>query len=132
MAIERALRQAGLFDTLPLLPPEPAAVERVLAVHGSALVERVRSAAEQGGAWLDPDTWVSPHSYETALLAAGGGCLAVDAVLAGRAPRAFVLARPPGHHAEPNRAMGFCLFNTVAIAAPVSYTHLTLPTSDLV
>ena len=149
VAIERALRAAGLFEVLPVLTPKAAPVERVLAVHGEGLVERVRAAAERGGAWLDPDTLVSPLSYETALLAAGGACLAVDAVLAGgggggggrppppgpgpppdpgagggvdavlagRVPRAFALVRPPGHHAEPNRAMGFCLFNNIAVAA---------------
>lgn len=117
VAIDRALRAAGLFDVLPLLTPSPATLEQVLAVHSSRLVERVRGLGERGGGWLDPDTWVSPLSWETALLAAGGACDAVDAVMEGRAPRAFSLARPPGHHAEPHRAMGFCLLNSVAIAA---------------
>ena len=117
VAIDRALRAAGLFDVLPLLTPSPATIEQVLAVHSSRLVERVRGLGERGGGWLDPDTWVSPLSWETALLAAGGACDAVDAVMEGRAPRAFSLARPPGHHAEPHRAMGFCLLNSVAIAA---------------
>lgn len=117
VAIDRALRAAGLFDVLPLLTPSPATLEQVLAVHSSRLVERIRDIGERGGGWLDPDTWVSPLSWETALLAAGGACDAVDAVMEGRAPRAFSLARPPGHHAEPHRAMGFCLLNSVAIAA---------------
>ncbi|HMM40696.1 MAG TPA: histone deacetylase [Thermomicrobiales bacterium] len=117
VAIERALRAAGLFEVLPVLTPKAAPVERVLAVHGEGLVERVRAAAERGGAWLDPDTLVSPLSYETALLAAGGACLAARRLLGGRVPRAFALVRPPGHPAEPNRAMGFCLFNNIAVAA---------------
>lgn len=117
VAIDRALRAAGLFDVLPLLTPSPATLKQVLAVHSSRLVERIRDIGERGGGWLDPDTWVSPLSWETALLAAGGACDAVDAVMEGRAPRAFSLARPPGHHAEPHRAMGFCLLNSVAIAA---------------
>jgi len=117
VAIDRALRAASLFDVLPLLTPSPATLEQVLAVHSSRLVERIRDIGERGGGWLDPDTWVSPLSWETALLAAGGACDAVDAVMEGRAPRAFSLARPPGHHAEPHRAMGFCLLNSVAIAA---------------
>ena len=117
VAIDRALRAAGLFDVLPLLTPSPATLEQVLAVHSSRLVERIRDIGERGGGWLDPDTWVSPLSWETALLAAGGACDAVNAVMEGRAPRAFSLARPPGHHAEPHRAMGFCLLNSVAIAA---------------
>lgn len=117
VAIDHALRTAGLFDVLPMLTPSPATEEQVLAVHAPALVERIRGIGERGGGWLDPDTWVSPLSWETALLAAGGACEAVDAVIEGRAPRAFSLARPPGHHAEPYRAMGFCLLNSVAIAA---------------
>jgi len=117
VAIDRALRTADLFDVLPLLTPSPATLEQVLAVHSSRLAERIRDIGERGGGWLDPDTWVSPLSWETALLAAGGACDAVDAVMEGRAPRAFSLARPPGHHAEPHRAMGFCLLNSVAIAA---------------
>ncbi len=116
-AIARALRGAGMFDDRLVLTPEPAPLETILAVHSSEIIDLVRRAAYQGGAWLDPDTFVSPRSYEVALLAAGGACRAVDAVMRGEAPRAFALVRPPGHHAEPDRAMGFCLFNNIAVAA---------------
>ena len=67
--------------------------------------------------WLDPDTVVSPGSWEAALRATGAAIYAVDQVMAGKADNAFCAVRPPGHHAEPSRAMGFCLFNTVAVAA---------------
>ena len=66
---------------------------------------------------LDADTWAGPHSLETALRAAGGACLAVDLVMQDRASTVFSAMRPPGHHAEPDRAMGFCLFSSAAIAA---------------
>lgn len=66
---------------------------------------------------LDADTWAGPHSLETALRAAGGACLAVDLVMQDKAPVAFSAMRPPGHHAEPDQAMGFCLFSSAAIAA---------------
>jgi acetoin utilization deacetylase AcuC-like enzyme len=96
-------------------PADRAAIERV---HTSAHVDHVlASAPGSGHASLDADTWMSPGSLDAALAAAGAGIAAVDAVLDGEAEAAFVAARPPGHHAEPDRAMGFCLFNTVAIAA---------------
>jgi acetoin utilization deacetylase AcuC-like enzyme len=73
--------------------------------------------AEDGGGRLDPDTVVSPRSFEVALAAAGACASAVDAVLAGPQRTALCLVRPPGHHATPTRSMGFCLFNNVALAA---------------
>lgn len=90
----------------------------ILRAHSAAHLARVKSAApHEGWAQLDGDTFMSEGSLEAALRAVGGACGAVDAVLAGEDGRAFVIARPPGHHAERDRAMGFCLFSTVAIAA---------------
>ena len=95
--------------------PEPATEEDILRVHTEGHLALVKRAAQGKGTWLDPDTHVSPRSYEVALLSAGGALLATDLWEQGLVP--FALIRPPGHHATPDRAMGFCLFNNVAIAA---------------
>ena len=116
-AIDEALG-APVFKTLireqaPLA--DLAAIERL---HPEAYVERVRAAIpKHDHAWLDPDTVVSPGSWEAALRATGATLYAVDQVMTGKADNAFCAVRPPGHHAEPSRAMGFCLFNSVAVAA---------------
>ena len=110
--------QTLLDSNLPLewVTPEPAPVEAVARVHDPSYIETVRSVAEGGGGWLDWDTAVSPDSYEAALLAAGSGIMAVDRCLeSGRL--AYMLVRPPGHHATPRQGMGFCLFNNIAVAA---------------
>jgi len=92
-----------------------AVIERV---HPRSYVEGVRAAIpKHDHNWLDPDTIVSPGSWEAALRAAGAVVHAVDQVMAGSAKNAFCAVRPPGHHAEPARAMGFCLFNNVAVGA---------------
>ncbi len=86
--------------------------------HGHDYVETIMdNVPTEGRVYLDPDTSMSPKSAEAALRAAGGACAAVDAVLSGEARNAFCAVRPPGHHAEASQAMGFCLFNTVAVAA---------------
>jgi acetoin utilization deacetylase AcuC-like enzyme len=117
VALQQALSDAGMFDDRQVYDPVPATVEQITAVHAPALVERVQRTAANGGAWMDPDTYVSPDSYDIALLAAGAAIQAVDLVMTSNEQRVFSLARPPGHHAEPNREMGFCLFNNVAVAA---------------
>jgi len=96
----------------------PAAREELTRVHPSFFVDAVMGAIpERGYADLDPDTHVSPGSGEAAMRAAGAVVAAVDRVMAGKVDNAFCAVRPPGHHAEPTRAMGFCLFNNVAVGA---------------
>jgi acetoin utilization deacetylase AcuC-like enzyme len=99
----------------------PAASERELElIHDPEHVAAIRALAQAGGGRVDLDTAVGARSWEAALHAAGGACELVRALLGNEAPRGCSVARPPGHHAEPDRAMGFCLFNSAAIAAAVA------------
>ena len=117
----RAVMQAldgEAFDGLVRVDAPQATVEQITRVHDAAYVDGIlRSVPRSGHHHIDPDTVMSPKSGEAALRAAGGACAAVDAVLGGEAANAFCSLRPPGHHAEPDRGMGFCLFNNVAIGA---------------
>ena len=115
--IHRALCRHDLLANLRRLTARAATGDELRAVHSDSLVERVRQVAARGGGNLDPDTYVNSRSFDVALLAAGGTVAAVEAVLSGQVDNAFALVRPPGHHATPKRAMGFCIFNNVAIAA---------------
>ena len=116
-AIERALEHES-FQALTRVDAPAAQIETVALCHPMDYVTAIREATPNSGlVGLDADTTLSPASFEAALRAAGGAVHAVDAIVAGKAKNAFVAARPPGHHAETARAMGFCLFNNAAIAA---------------
>lgn len=110
------LQSESALDGLVSVPCLPASDEQLLRVHGRRHLQMVALAAERA-AHLDPDTYVGHDSEQAARLAAGGLCAVVDAVVAGQAGNGFALVRPPGHHATPDRAMGFCLYNNIAIAA---------------
>lgn len=113
-----AALKAEKFGGLARRAPPPAPREALLLAHSEEYLDALAAIApEDGMVRLDPDTTMGPHSLEAALRAAGAGVAAVDAICTGEAQNAFILARPPGHHAPPARAMGFCLFNTAAIAA---------------
>ena len=116
-AIVNHLTETGLLDKLVKVDPYPADVDWIATVHKRSYIDSVKQACETGIEYLDADTGICPDSYRIALLAAGGAMAAVDAIFNDEVDNAFCLVRPPGHHAEKDRAMGFCLFNNVAIAA---------------
>ncbi len=112
------LERFGVLADLTAVSPIAATTEQLRRVHTAAHIERVREEALRGGGVLDyGDTYVTPESYMLALQAAGGTIAAVDAIMTGQVRNGFALVRPPGHHAESDRAGGFCLFNNVAVAA---------------
>lgn len=116
-AIEALLHRTPLWETLVHRSPEPVADEILARVHTRSYIAQVHDMAKAGGGYLDPDTPVSPVSYDVARRAVGGALLAVDDACSGAAPVAMALVRPPGHHAGPQAGMGFCLFNNAALAA---------------
>ena len=122
-AIISHLEQTGLTQQLTPIQPRPATVEELSLVHHEPYITRIREAAQRGGGWLDVDTVMSTDSYDAALYAAGGIIKATEAVSNGEVNSAFALVRPPGHHTTSRRAMGFCLFNNLAIAAKYALTR---------
>ncbi len=122
MAME-AIKKLRLIERgqVRIAEPKRADIEDLTAIHCQDYLDEIRYKSEKGGGFFTADTGVNKYSYDAALLAAGGGVMAVDRVLDGEFDNAFLLCRPPGHHAEYDRAFGFCFINNIAVAA----NHLT-------
>jgi acetoin utilization deacetylase AcuC-like enzyme len=120
------LEQTGLAAQCARPTWDPASRSCLELIHEPAHIDRVATLAQRGGGYLDSDTVVSRASFEVAQLATGAACDAVDRVLRGEDTTALCVARPPGHHALPERAMGFCLFNNIAVAASLALEEYNL------
>jgi acetoin utilization deacetylase AcuC-like enzyme len=117
-AIDDQLHTARLFDYLAHHEALLVHRSQLLRVHDAAYIDLVEAAAPGEGFYaLDPDTSMNPHSLDAAYHAAGGAVMGVDLIMRGEVDNAFIACRPPGHHATRNQAMGFCIFNNVAVAA---------------
>lgn len=116
-AIDHELAERGILAERAEPPFAPAPVDAITRIHEPSLLDDLGTIAGRGCGWIDADTMMAPDSLDVARLASGAAIAAVDAVIDGPSRRAFVVSRPPGHHATPSRSMGFCLLNSVAIAA---------------
>lgn len=116
-AIVETLTKAGLAKKCQAAATRTASVDELSRIHGRSYINRVEQFAKDGGGWIEADTFLSKKSYDVACRAAGTALAAVDAVMKGAQTSALCLVRPPGHHALVDDAMGFCLFNNIAIAA---------------
>ena len=120
------IEKSELKDKLTWISPRPATIEELSRVHSGEYINQVEQKCQAGGGWLDADTIVSKGSFKAALYAAGAALTAVDAVMNNRVDTAFTLVRPPGHHATCWHAMGFCLFNNVAVAAKYALSNYSI------
>ena len=116
-AIQRKIESSKIYPHLIFPEPRRATDDELAANHNSSHIDHVRNSCRNGTRNLDGDTVICPDSWDAALLSAGAGLTAVDRIIAGQLDNAFTTVRPPGHHAEKDHAMGFCLFNNVAVAA---------------
>ena len=124
-AIISHLEETGLKPRLSFIKPRAATTEEILLVHHEHLLAHIQAMAKRGGGWLDADTVMSSDSYQAALYAAGGLITAAE-VIWSEGGSAFALVRPPGHHATATQAMGFCLFNNIAIATKYALNKFKL------
>ena len=116
-AIQKNIESSKYYNNLTLIQPRKATVEDIAKVHSTGYIRSVEDSCRNGVRNLDADTVISADSYQAALLSAGAGLEALDKILEGTVGNAFCAVRPPGHHAEQNKAMGFCLFNNVGVIA---------------
>jgi acetoin utilization deacetylase AcuC-like enzyme len=120
------IEESPIKDDLIRLSPRPATIEDLARIHAREYIEQIELKCKNGGGWLDSDTIVSPGSYKSAIYAAGAMLTAVDSIMSKKVDSAFALVRPPGHHATCWHAMGFCLFNNVAIAAKYALSNYAI------
>jgi acetoin utilization deacetylase AcuC-like enzyme len=121
------LKERSFLDEIDIIAPIPAAVQTILSVHTEQHFKLIKESSKKGSVTLDSgDTYIVKDSFNAALLAAGSGIKAVDLVMKKEYRNIFCAVRPPGHHAESSRAMGFCLFNNIAVAAQYSISQFNI------
>ena len=126
-AVWAQMQSSGLLDRMSCLTPSPVTNEQILSVHTQDHLNQLAFLSLQNKTvMLEQDTYATPSSFEVARLSAGGVISGIDAVMTNQADKAMTVVRPPGHHATPNRSMGFCLLNNIAIGARYAQTKYNL------